>query len=389
MVNNNSMKFPNNYDISVIDWDEDKIQKFTALLIVGYFSVKIFYGIFGKYTQKPMKDEIVDFSVMIIMSALLYILTNMNQRTILGHLNNINWLFFMGYVLGLNIPFIYQQVMKDDAIMTNNALQYLFYAVFITIILIMVFLSVKSSSSNGNPLYYVMYLMMIAIIIAGIIITRKKPKIFATTKLDKNLQDILDQLTKYFNNDDLIPMIDSDDFRNNIQHFVQSNRSDMTDITNTMKNYNIFFTYNSLSLKDQNTVLNLLISLNKPIIQKGYLNSHGTYISFGLAMIGWLLSLLFMYDSDNNTVQNFISFFNGITIGLFVSGVSFYGFEYVLRDQVERQCFGDDDCQRKDMVMKDKEYEDLAAGLSTVKWGLSFTIIILISTIILFYLLRF
>lgn len=383
MSNNGSMKFPDSYDISVVEWDNNKLQKYISLLIVGYFGIKIFYGIFGKYTKKPMRNEIVDFSVMLVMGTVLYILTNMNERKILGHLSNINWLFFIGYLIGLNIPFIYQFIMGDNAFLLNSALQYLFYTVFIIIILIMVYLSIKSSTSSGNPLYYMMYLIMIAVIVGGVIITRKTPKIFEATKFDKDSQNIFDQLAMYFSTDDLVTMIDSDDFRKAVKA-----RND-DEIITALKKYNLFYTYNGLSAQDQLTVLNLLISLDKPILQKGYLNVHGTYISFGLAMIGWLLSLLFMYDSDNNMIQNFISLFNGVTIGLFVSGVSFFGFEYLLKDKDEKQCFGKDECKRKDMVMKDKEYEDLAAGLSTVKWGLSFTIIILIVTIILFYLLRF
>ncbi len=383
MSNNSSMKFPNNYDISVVEWDKDKLQKYVALLIVGYFGIKIFYGIFGKYTKKPMRNEIVDFSVMLVMGTVLYILTNMNERHVLGHLNNINWLFFMGYLIGLNIPFIYQFIMGDDTFILNNALQYLFYTVFIIIVLIMVYLSIRSSASSGNPLYYMMYLIMIAVIVGGVIITRKTPKTFETTKFDKNSQDIFDQLAMYFNKYELIAMIDSDEFRKAVR------ARNENDIIAAMTDYKLLYTYKNLTPQDQTHVKDLLFSLDKPILQKGYLNVHGTYISFGLAMVGWLLSLLFMYDSDNGMIQNFISLFNGVTIGLFVSGVSFFGFEYLLRDQEEKQCFGEDDCKRKDMVMKDKEYEDLAAGLSTVKWGLSFTIIILITTIILFYLLRF
>lgn len=387
MANKNT-KLNMNYEINVIDWDQNKIQKFTALLIIGYFGVKIFYGFFNKYTKKPMNEEMTDFSIMMIMGMILYILTNINQRNLLGTKNNINWLFFLGYLVGLNMAFIYQEVMNNKDIANNKYIQYLFYGVFIFIVLIMVYLSIRSSNNMGNPLYYILYLIIIAIIIMGIIITRKKPKIFAATKYDENLQDILNQLSKYFDTDKLIAMIDNDKFRNAAKDSAKTGDTEyMVNYLNRYgKDYNIDI--KKVDNKDKLDVINLFISLNKPIIDNGFLNVHGTYISFGLATIGWLLSLLFMYDAEESILQRFLTTFNGFTIGLFVSGVSFYGFQYILADQREKKCFGDE-CKRDDMIFKNKEYEDVVSSISTMKWGMSFTIIILIVTIILFYTLRF
>lgn len=373
-----------NFDINVVNWDKNKLQKYIALLIIGYFGVKIFYGIFDKYSKKPMRQEIVDFSVMIVMGSILYLLTNMDQRTVMGHLGNINWFFFIGYLLGLNIPFIYQELTSNNDIMRNNAIQYIFYAVFIFIILIMIYLSIKSSAEQDNPLYYILYLIIIAIIIMGLIITRQKPSLFSSTKFDKNMQDILDELSRYFDTDKLVKLIDTDQFRDAVKESTKT--GDTEYLIKVIKKY---IDYDSVPDKDKTDVINLFISLNKPIIQKGYLNVHGTYVTFGLASIGWILSLLFMYDADEAILQRFLTAFNGFTIALFVSGVSFYGFQYILADQKEQQCFGEDECNRKNMILKNKEYTDVISSLSTLKWGLSFTIIILIIAIILFYLLKF
>lgn len=372
----------NSNKINLVDWNKNKVQKYVTLLIVGYFGVKIFYGLFNKYSKKPMRDEMIDFSTMIVMGSLLYILTNIDQRSILGNLNKINWLFFIGYFFGLNIPFLYQMAMGDENITSNIGIQYLFYAVSIFIVLAMLFIGVRSS--GDNPLYYILYLIVIIFMIMGIVMTRQKPRIYEATKLNTDMQNILDQLSRYFDTDRLIKLIDQSDFRDAIK---EASKNNPTQLVNLVKSN--LPEYDTLTENQKMDVINLFVSLNKPIMQHGYLNVRGTRITFGLAMIGWLLSLLFQYDAGDNVLQNFLSVFNGITIGLFVSGVSFYGFEYLLSDQGEKKCFGDDDCRRKDMVLKNKEYKDLASSVSTMKWGLSFVIMILIIIIILFYTLRF
>ena len=364
--------------------DENKLQNYIIILIIGYFGVKIFYGLFNKYSKKPMRNEIVDFSVMIVMGSLLFILTNMNNRNIFNINNNINWIFFIGYILGLNVAFVYQEFSNNEDVYSNKYIQYLFFAIFIFILLIMLFLSIKSSFNGyGNPLSYILYLIVIAIIIMGLIMTRKKTSLYEATKFNKDLQDIFDQLSVYFNTEILIKMIDDDTFRETVQMTIKTGDTDklVKIVTDYFPNFP--------QMQNKQHIIDLLLSLDKPILQKGYINDNGSNIYFGLAMIGWILSLLFMYDSDENILQKLLSGFNGLTIGIFVSGVSFYGFPYILNDTKGEQCFGDDECSRKNMILKNKEYIDVTSSLSTIKWGLTFTIIILIVIIILFYLTRF
>ncbi len=382
MSNRNTSKFNNKYEINVVEWDQQKLQKYITLLIIGYFGVKIFYGIFNKYTKKPMKEEIVDFSVMIVMGGLLYVLTNMDKRNLLGHLGNVNWLFFLGYLIGLNVPFIYGETISNKDISQNKPIQYIFYGLFIFLLLVMVYLSIRSSGDSGNPLYYILYLIVIAIIIMGLIITRRKPNTYGATKLNKTGQDAHTELSKYFNSDSINDMMKTDEFKKAAQKSVETRDNNYV-LSAASKHLDL------ASVQDKDNVGNLLASMNKSLLENGYINVHGTYISFSLASIGWLLSLLFMYDAEETILNRFLNLFNGLTIGMFVAGVSFYGFGYILSDQKEQQCFGDDECNREDMVYKNKEYTNIASTLSTIKWGLSFTILILIITIILFYMLRF
>jgi hypothetical protein len=372
------------YEINVIDWDKKKLQKYFTLLIIGYFGVKIIYGFFNKYTQKPMRDELSDFSIMIVMGLILYLLTNIETRNLLGHLNNINWFFFIGYIIGLNFPFFYEEFFSNEDILRNKPLQYIFYGVFLFILLIMIYLSIRTSTDNGNPLYYMLYLIVIGIIIMGIIITRKKPKIFSSTKLNENGQNAINELSQYFDSDNLNNLISQKGFKEASKKSFKT--GNIIFVIDYSKHY---LDFSSIPKTDLDHIGNLLASLYKPILEKGYISLHGTYISFGLASIGWLLSLLFMYDAEEMILNRFISLFNGFTIGLFVSGVSFYGFEYILSDQKEKKCFDENKCNKNDLIFNNKEYTNIVSTLSTLKWVLFITLLILIIVIILFYTLRF
>lgn len=305
-----------NKNYVTVNWDQNKLQKFVALLIVGYFGVKIFYGFFNKYSKKPSRDEMIDFSVMMVMASILYILTNMNARDLLGTYSSVNWAFFLGYLLGLNIPFIFDNMSEDGNIQNNYSLQIFFYTVFIFLMLTMIYLSIKSSKNGGNVMYYIMYLVVIALMMLGLIMTRRRGKIYKKTKKIRDNEDI----------------------------YLDEHMRDMVEVK-------------------------------------------GTSITFGVAMIGWLLSLLFMYESNDEFIRSILTLTNGVTLGMFVSGVAFYGFEYLIRDRGEKDCSTEEDCKRKGMIVMN-EGTDVMKSLSTIKWVLVFTIFTLILVIIMFYMVR-
>lgn len=312
-MNTRNINKINNYDTNIINWDSNKLQKYMTILVIGYFLTKIIYGYFNKYEKKEMGNEMTEFITMIVMGWLLYIFTNMDKRHTFGHLTNINWIFFLGYIIGINIPYIYSSLSNEKNIKNNTYLQYLFYSIFIFIVIIMTYLSIRSSKDSDNVLYYIMYLIIIAIIILGLVITKQNSKFYSITIDKKNQKD-------------------------KIKH--------------------------------------------------GYEKTAGTYINFTIPLMGWLLSLLFMYDAEEDIIFKMLSLVNGITLGMFVGGVAYEGFPYILKKGKSEYCEGENECSKKNMIMKDKEYKNIISSLSAMRWILALVIIILIISIILFYIAK-
>lgn len=118
---------------------------------------------------------------------------------------------------------------------------------------------------------------------------------------------------------------------------------------------------------------------------KGIHETAGQYVNINFTMVAWLVSLLFVADSENEYIQPFISFLQGCFYGAFVGGMSMYGIEYLLEDTEPRQCDDPSACKIKGMVIDDKPYENLTSQITTLRWVIILTLLILMVMIALFY----
>lgn len=331
----------------------EHIKEYIYLLIIGYFGVKILYGLFGKYPKKPMKDEMTDFSIMMVMAAILFLITSMNITSPL---------FFAGYLVGLNFAFVYQYF---------TTVNYLSMVIFIIFLFVLLFFNIINISDTTS---YLLYIVMIIFLILGLIMTRKPSHIYQSMKYDKNLQDIFNQLTVYFDSDTLSKMIDDDDFRDAVK---TRNINRLTKITTQ-------YFPSFPQMQDKNHIIDLLLSFNGTIMENGWVNDGGTFINFNVAIIGWLLSLLFVNTSNVKE----LTLFNGFTLGMFVAGVSFFGFPYIISDKKGDECFGEDECAKKGLILKNKEYDDISSSVKTLKWGLAINIMSVMALVVLFYTIK-
>ena len=124
------------------------------------------------------------------------------------------------------------------------------------------------------------------------------------------------------------------------------------------------------------------------------IKTDGTIPDMDASVFSWLLTLLFMFDSDNMAVQKVLLLLNGIIFGIFVSSVSMDGIRYILATSSRVECkVGSKDCEEKGLSVGVVSEEDdilelsntLKSNMTTMKWlsGIIMTILILI--IILFF----
>lgn len=301
-MNDNFEEFPK------VKWDTNKSSKFMAILVLGYFGVKIFYSLFGKYSKVPLKYETYNFAAMFALGGLIYLFSNVENRWLMGRGLNVNWLFFIGYLIGLNIPLWADAI--GDAVGDSEVLQIFATIVAVFVVFSMLWIGVKSSPPGEGIASYILYVLAILIVVLGLIFTRQPSKIKSITKL----QD--DESGK--------------------------------------------------------------------IAETGYMKTAGTKINFNMTIVGFILSLLFVYQSEDNFFAKSMSLLNGLVLGMFAGSAAYNGVDYILAETPDQKI--QKDCQKYKLTITGEEYENMSSNVSTMKWVLTITVIILIVIIILFYM---
>lgn len=120
----------------------------------------------------------------------------------------------------------------------------------------------------------------------------------------------------------------------------------------------------------------------------------GTIPDMDASVFSWLLTLLFMYDTDNDAVQKVLLVLNGIIFGIFISSVSMDGIRYILATSSMIECDVDsEDCEEKGLnavtvTEEDKILEiqnSIQTNMTTVKWITGIIMTVLILLIILYF----
>jgi len=112
----------------------------------------------------------------------------------------------------------------------------------------------------------------------------------------------------------------------------------------------------------------------------------------------WLLTLIFMYDAQEFSVNMFISVIHGAVLGIFVSGFSMYGMNYILLDNPEIECDQESktDCINKGLHIDKQTIADkyktrkdaIKSSITSLRWLSGVVITILILVIIMFFFSR-
>lgn len=318
---NKNLKGGNNKDHYV------QIQSFLSMVILGYFGVKIVYGIFFKFypnkyyyrnieintsegenynneddkkTFKKIEDsdrditkkivlnaympgiwntEITDFVVTVILSLIIFIYTNMANRTMIDSNGNLHKSLLFGYFIGLGYPPFSESMSKLIKVDDNNNyvrsfINCMTVGLFIISILFIVFLNYYFVNNNfENTLSYTTFIATIILLLFGLFISRKT-------------QDTISSVSYNYSNK-----------------------------------------------------ANCSMKSNK------YLMSSGDVVKISPIFATFVLLLLFSYDPTHLSWSYIYIFFYGILLGTFVSGISYFGIEYFLIKEPIRHCDTYSECQ--------------------------------------------
>ena len=299
-----------------------QIQLFISIIIIGYFGVKIVYGIFfGFYPQKyyyrdiqintneggvgkedqskniPItnnvtidaympgmwNNEMTDLISTIVLTFVVFVFTNFSEKSMINEFGNINFSFLFGYIIGLGYPPIYNNYISLFSAEFNSSctIKYIYLVCLVGLILFIVAMNYSAANKvdKVHKYNYLIYVMIIVLIFVGLFFSKKNSK-----------------------------------------------------------NYN-GVTY---SYVDENSCR------SKTVLQNSIIQSSGDLINITAPFMSFILLILFSYEPDEIGMKNLYIFVYGLFLGILVSSISYYGIEFILVRKPEMQCKDISECQLSD-----------------------------------------
>ena len=292
---------------NILDYN-NKIEKFIAIIIIGYFGIKIIYPIFfnfypDKYYHRNIQittndlptaqnitlnayvpglwnSEITDFITLLVLSYVIYIFTNFSNKSCVTLNGNLSLVFLFGYIIGLGYPTIktiYLDFLKKKYDNSNldkrdnyNYYMLMFtYFIYILFVIGIIFLNLIS----GGGINYILYIVILALFIFGLISTRKKTNTFT-------------KVSYFYNNGETCS-------------YEKSNNSNV-----------------------KNTIV----------------KSSEDEINITLPFIVFITLLLFSNEPSIIGIKEVYIFMYALLLGALVSYISYYGIEYFLVKKPMREC---------------------------------------------------
>jgi len=301
-----------------------QIQLFISIIIIGYFGVKIVYGIFfGFYPQKyyyrdvqinttegssnttseensiPIttnvtidaympgmwNNETTDLITTIVLAFVVFVFTSFSEKSMINEFGNVNFSFLFGYIIGLGYPPIYNNYINlfNKEINSSCTIRYIYLVCLIGLILFVILMNYSASKKieSSHSYNYLIYVTVINLIIVGLFFSKKNSK-----------------------------------------------------------NYNAV-TY---SYVDENSCR------TKNNISNSIIQSSGDLINITAPFLCFILLLFYSYEPKEIGMKNLYIFTYGMFLGILVSSISYYGIEFFLIRKPEMQCDNINDCQLSDYV---------------------------------------
>lgn len=327
-----------------------QVEVFFSMIILGYFGVQVIYGYFFKlypfkyynrnveinwdsnndkvieagsnirklimnaYIPGIWNNEITDFVVTIILALIIFIYTNVPNRSMISEEGNLNPALLFGFLVGLGYPpIVYniQPLMKVDPDNNLGRCVYNYLSVLLVTVLILTILISNYravNNDNNSQTSYLTYVAVIILLLFGLIASRKT---------ETTINDVT-----YFNSS-------------------ESNCKTKTE---------------------------------------GYIKSSGQQIKISGTFVVFILLLLFSFNPQDPSWKYGYIFVYGILLGIFVSGISYYGIEYFLVKIPIRNCDTLEECNQSLLTSgTDEEKEDAS---ETLKYNMNTNTIIKLTLVL-------
>ena len=331
-----------------------KMQNFLAIIIIGYFGIKIVYSLFfnfypekyyyrsidittndkdgfnkGKHGKsgkdesseginddnEPDKkgslvekitlnafvpgvwnSEITDFISLLVLTYIIFVFTNFTEKSCSDENGNLTLSFLTGYLIGLGYPAIkktYHSMMVDQTnAIEQQSSSLTEYSSYGAFFLFIIFIIIINYKSGNNSGNKINYIIFVVTIVLLIF------GLFKTRKISKTLSTVS---YNYNNGESCVYNKDTDN---------KINRND------------------------------------------GIIQTSGDKLKITVPFITFIVLLLFSYEPEEISMKNLYIFMYAILLGILVSGISYYGIEYFLEKTPLKECNNFKDCAIKEMGTK-------------------------------------
>ena len=326
-----------------------QLQVLLAIIIIGYFGVKIVYGFFFKFYpdkyyfqnidinttlddkndneddeynqnieekkeyQKKMakkitlnafvpgmwNNEMTDFITAMTLTFIIFVFTNITTKSIISEYGNIHPSFLFGYIIGLGYPPVYYNYSNffSEEFRKGCIIQYLYLAIMVCFIIFIILLNYNSAnvSKQENKMNYIIYIVSIILVLFGLIYSKK------------NIESY-NSVTYFYRNDQKCMKKDS---------------------------------------------------------EPGVVKSSGETVNLNTPFMVFILLLLFSFEPQSVSMKYLYIFIYGFLIGIFISSISYYGIEFFLVKNPQKECIGEDECRQDLMPIIPVEEE------SKIEWQIN------------------
>lgn len=291
------------------DWTKNKVHSYVLIVLIGYFATKILYSAAYKvYSYESLENEVLSFGLLMILTGIIFLACQIENRAVIGGKSGANWLFFFGLMLGINLPMIYRETMFKDT-SDDKETHYLLYTLVIIIILLSIGLTLVSTEKK---MQYALYSFVLLIISITTIMARinKMPNeeaftvdIYTTgdSDSDKKLKDEINQ------NETEINML-----RNQLKNIQKTHGQTDKKLSDLEHNHNQLLGKHSA----------LLSSSNENSCPQDQKKRKVDIANYYMAAGAFAISLLLTSDSKDNAVNGFISILQGTLLGGVISGIA-------------------------------------------------------------------
>jgi hypothetical protein len=300
-----------------------KLQSFVAMIILGYFGIKIVLaGFFQFYPDKYYyrtvdiettdptdksnitkkialnafmpgiwNNEMTDFIVAIVLTGITYIFTQAPQRRMFEKGGKVDTYLIVGYILGLTFPLFYK-TFKDKCKFTvsESCTNHNTGIILTSIVLLVVLYLINSKYPDETKSNYFIYMMGIILLIVGLYYTRKLRRTYLRVNYYKN--------------------------------------------------------------KDGQCIGG----------ENGFLFSSGEQLLITPAFAAWVLLFFFVIEPPEGNIRNILYLLYGLLLGILISSLSYYGIDYFLVKVPEKKCATVEECKLKDMGKPPQDVKTSTSG---------------------------